>query len=395
MTDRSGETQKGLVVREAAKLGAMVLVLVVLMLWLSGAFLSKVEPQPTRTRPEAKPSRTARVERVRLPLVVEQVGTLRAKTEARVSSRVMAQVKEIRVAEGDPVLGPDAPGHQGSVLAVLEDADVRAKVRQAQSQVIGAQKAVEAAKSHVGSARANRERALLEYRRVDSLRRDQAATGQQWEAARAQKEMAESQYQAALHEVARLEAQRAQSEASVVEARALHNDTVIRAPFSGKVLKKMVDVGDMAAPGQSLFLLDTPGQPELHVDLSESLLPHLTEGMELEVRIDALERTVPGKLREIVPKSDPATRTVALKVAIEPMAGLVSGLFGRVRIPYGSYEALTVPTSAVRRVGQVDLVDVVGADGHPLRRFITLGQTSTNVSEVLSGLDSGEEVVIP
>jgi HlyD family secretion protein len=388
-------TRMARVTREAAKVGAMVVVLVVLMLWLSGAFISKVEPQSPKKRPESKPHKTAQVERMRFPLVVEQVGTLRAKTEAQVSSRIMAQVKEIPIAEGDQVFGPEVPGREGTVLALLEDADIQAKFRQAQSQSASAQKAVEAAKSQAESARANRERALLEYRRTDSLHRDQAATRQQWEAARAQKDVAESQHQAALHDIARLQAQKAQSEAAVAEARSLLDYTVIRAPFSGKVLKKMVNVGDMVAPGQPVFFLDTPSQPELHADLSESLLPHLHEGMELDVRIDALSRTVNGKLSEIVPKSDPATRTVLIKVAIDPEAGLVNGLFGRVRIPYGANEGLIVPTSAVRRVGQLQLVEVVGKDGRAMRRFVTLGQCDASISEVLSGVDAGEEVVVP
>lgn len=395
MTEGLQATKKTRMVREAAKVGAMVVVLVVLMLWLSGAFLSKVEPQPPKERPESKPVKTAKVERRRFPLVVEQVGTLRAKTEAQVSSRIMAQVKEIPIAEGDQVFGPDVPGREGTVLALLEDADIQAKYRQARSQVASVQNAVEAAKSQTESAKANRERALLEYRRTDSLRRDQAATGQQWEAARAQKDVAESQHQAALHDIARLQAQKAQAEAAVAEARSFLDYTVIRAPFSGKVLKKMVNVGDMAAPGQPLFFLDTPSQPELHADLSESLLPHLHEGMELDVRIDALSRAVSGKLREIVPKSDPATRTVRIKVEVEPEAGLVNGLFGRVRIPYGSYDGLIVPTSAVRQVGQLQLVEVVGKDGHAVRRFVTLGQCDASISEVLSGVDAGEEVVVP
>lgn len=388
-------TRMARVTREAAKVGAMVVVLVVLMLWLSGAFISKVEPQSPKKRPESKPHKTAQVERMRFPLVVEQVGTLRAKTEAQVSSRIMAQVKEIRVAEGDQVFGPEVPGREGTVLALLEDSEIQAKFRQAQLQSASVQKAVEAAKSQAESARANRERALLEYRRTDSLHRDQAATGQQWEAARAQKDVTESQHQAALHDIARLQAQKAQAEAAVAEARSFLDYTVIRAPFSGKVLKKIVNVGDMAMPGQPLFFLDTPSQPELHADLSESLLPHLHEGMELDVRIDALSRTLSGKLQGIVPKSDPATRTVLIKVAIDPEAGLVNGLFGRVRIPYGAYEGLIVPTSAVRRVGQLELVEVVGKDGRAMRRFVTLGQCDASISEVLSGVDAGEEVVVP
>ncbi|MHC1743320.1 MAG: efflux RND transporter periplasmic adaptor subunit [Syntrophobacteraceae bacterium] len=395
MTEDSQANRKARLVREGGKLGAMVLVLVGLMLWLSGAFLSRVEPQPPKERREAGAHKTAKVERHRFPLVVEQVGTLRAKTEAQVSSRIMAQVREIHIAEGDQVLGPEVPGHEGTVLAVLEDADIQAKLRQALSQVAGVQKAVEAAKAQAESARANRERAALEFRRTDSLRRDQAATGQQWEAARAQKDMAEAQFQAASHDIARLQAQKAQTEAAVAEARSFLEYSVIRAPFSGKVLKKMVNVGDMAAPGQPLFFLDSPSQPELHTDLSESLLPHLREGMELGVRIDAIDRTVSGKLREIVPKSDPATRTIRIKVEIQPESGLVNGLFARVRIPYGSYEGLVAPTSAIRRVGQLQMVEVVGKDGHPMRRFVTIGQSDPSMTEVLSGLDAGEEVIVP
>lgn len=391
----SQASRKAHLVKEGGKLAAMVAVLVVLMLWLSGAFLNKVEPKPPKESKETQPLKTARVERQRFPLVVEQVGTLRARTEAQVSSRIMAQVKEIHVAEGDQVFGPEVPGHEGTVLAVLEDADIQAKLRQAVSQVAGVQKAVEAAKAQAESAKANRERAQLEFRRTDSLRRDQAATGQQWEAARAQKDMAEAQFQAAAHDISRLQAQKVQAEAAVAEARSFLDYSVIRAPFSGKVLKKMVNVGDMAAPGQPLFFLDSPSHPELHADLSESLLPHLREGMELQVRIDAIGRTVSGTLREIVPKSDPATRTVRIKIEIQPESGLVNGLFARVRIPYGFYEGLVVPTSAVRRVGQLQMVAVVGKDGQSMRRFVTLGQSDPSITEVLSGLDAGEEVIVP
>lgn len=395
MTDAGKGAAKARLMREAAKMGAMVAVLVVLMLWLSGAFFSKVEPQPPREKRDARPVRTAKVERRHLPLAVEQVGTLRARMEAQVSSRILAQVKAIRVAEGDQVFGPEAPGHQGTVLALLDDADLLAKLKQALAQAAGIDKAIAAARAQTDSARAGRDRARLEFQRTDALRRDQAATGQQWEAARAQRDITESQLRAASHDVARLEAQRAQAESAVAEAQSFLDHAVIRAPFTGKVLRKTVDVGDMAAPGQVLFHLDTPGHPELHADLSESLLPQVREGMVLEVRIDALERSVSGRLREIVPQSDPGSRTVRIKIELDPEAGMVNGLFGRVRIPYGSYEALVVPAPAVRQLGQLQLVDVVGADGHPIRRFVTVGEGQAGVVEVLSGLDAGEEVVLP
>ena len=64
-------------------------------------------------------------------------------------------------------------------------------------------------------------------------------------------------------------------------------------------------------------------------------------------------------------------------------------------MPYGSYQALVAPAEAVRQVGQLNLVDVVDAEGYPVRRFVTLGKHHDGLVEILSGLEENEEVVIP
>jgi macrolide-specific efflux system membrane fusion protein len=102
-----------------------------------------------------------------------------------------------------------------------------------------------------------------------------------------------------------------------------------------------------------------------------------------------------GEIKEIVPQSDTATRTMLVKIGLPAGADLVNGLFGRIYVPYGEYEALVIPARAVREVGQLYLVDTVGPDGRPLRRFITPGRTRDSLVEVLSGLEEGEEVVAP
>jgi len=151
----------------------------------------------------------------------------------------------------------------------------------------------------------------------------------------------------------------------------------------------------MASPAQPLFLIETASQLELHAFLSESLIPRINLGQAMEVHVDALNRTFSGVVREIVPKSDPSTRTVLIKVTLPADPELVNGLFGRLRVPYGQYDALVAPIKAAREVGQLMLVDVLGPDGHPQRRFITLGQAHGELVEVLSGLQENEEVVVP
>ena len=383
--------------------------LVLTMLWLSGAFVEKVEPGPPAPVPPAPQLQTQRVEARVFPLILEQVGSLRTRNEAQVSSRIMAQVREIPVREGDEVSGPDPQGKGATVLARLDDRDIQARLRQAQSQLQGVERAAQSLRSRLQAARAQVEAAAAQalqaqedFKRIQQLHQERAATGQQLDHARAQKSMAEARQRAAMEEVQaiqaeiqRIEAQRGEAEAGLAEARVMLSHTTIQAPFSGRVTRKLVEVGDMVAPGRPLFLLETSSEPELHAVVSESLLPVLRVGQRLEVKVDSLDRTLEGLVREITPTADPATRTVLVKVTLGAQEGLVSGLFGRMRIPSGTYRALVVPSRSVRQVGQLQLVEVRGPDGHPQRRFVTLGNTHGDLVEVLSGLQEGEEVVLP
>jgi multidrug resistance efflux pump len=409
MNTASSEKKKHPTLNEVAKGLGVLALLIVLMMWLAGTFVKKVEPGPPTPKPQLQGLNTQKVERQVYPLIIDQVGTVRAQTEAMVSSRIMAQIKEILVREGDQVSGGNTTVPEPTIMALLQDADIKARLHQAEAQIESLDRAVESARAKLGAskaqveaAHANRDRALADYRRYDELRRGEAATGQQVEHARAQKDVAEANVTAALKEVGaaeseikRMEAQREQAKAAVAEARIMLGYTVIQAPFTGKVVRKLVNVGDMASPAQPMFLLETASQLELHAFLSESLIPRTGLHQEMEVHIDALNRTFSGVVREIAPQSNPSTRTVLVKVTLPPDPDLVNGLFGRLRVPYGKYEVLVVPAKAVREVGQLMLVDVVGLDGYPQRRFVTLGQTHDGLVEVLSGLRENEEVVVP
>ena len=407
MSEPPGKYVDRTILREAGKGLGVLGLLIVMMMWLAGAFVQKVDSGPPAPKPQPGKLNTVKVERRVYPLIIDQVGTLRAQNEAQVSSRIMAQVKEILVREGDNVVGSDGNGAP-TIMARLDDRDIQAKLRQAQSQSMAMDRAVEvarakvaAARAQVESTRASKEKDLSDYRRYQDLQRNQAATGQQLEHARAQKDIAEAQAAAALQEVqaaqgeiARAQAQKEQAEAAITEARAMLSYAVIQAPFTGQLVRKMVNVGDMASPGQPLFFLETPSRPELHAALSESLIKYMKTGQDLEVRIDALNLTSEGKIREIVPQSDPSTRTVLVKVSLPAEQRLVNGLFGRLRIPYSQYDALVIPSKAVSEVGQLPLVEVIDMDGYPQRRFVTLGERHGDLIEVLSGLGENEEVVI-
>ena len=394
---------------EVAKGLGVVLILILLMMWLAGTFVSKVQPAPPAPKPPPPKVATRKVELRTLPLIIDHVGTVRAQTLAEVSSQVMAQVREIYVRAGDKVFGGGDGKESGTIMARLDDRDIRARLRQAESQVQAMSRALDearaklkAVKFQVEAARANRDKAVADYDRYQELYTNRAATGLQRDQYRAQKTASEAQLSAAQSgvqstqgEMERIQAQKEQAEAAVIQAQVMLSYTDIRAPFSGVVIQKKVDVGDMATPGQPLFVVEASSKPQLFAYIPETLVPHLKVGQRMDVRIDSLDKTFPGEITEIEPKSDPSTRTVLVKVSLPPFPDLVSGLYGRLLVPRGTYRVLVIPEKALREIGQLYLVDVLNREGYPERRFVTPGEHHDSMVEILSGLEENEEVVVP
>jgi len=100
-----------------------------------------------------------------------------------------------------------------------------------------------------------------------------------------------------------------------------------------------------------------------------------------------------GRVSEIVPEAETASRTFSVKVTGPCPPDVYTGMFGRLLIPLDEQEVLVVPKSAVRRVGQLELVDVV-TDGRRLRRAVKTGRNYGEDVEILAGLHEGESVVV-
>jgi len=374
------------------KLVALVAVLLVMMMWLAGAFRNKIEAAPAQEPATVPTGPTARVETRRYPMIVEQAGTVRTRNEAQVSSRLMAQVQEVLVREGDTIHGP-GPDHKATILAKLDDRDIQAKLQQAQAQVASLQRALSAALAQQQSAQALLQQAAADLARYEKLVEAKAATVQQLEHARTQRDTAQAQVLAAQGLVEQTRAQQVGAEAAVREAQVMLSFAVIEAPFDGKVSSKKSNPGDMVAPGQVLFVVESPSEPQLHAMVSETVALHLKVGQKLPVQIDAPQREFEAVVREILPQADPLTRTILVKVDLPQDAALVSGLFGRLRVPIGDYSTLVVAKNAVRQSGQLNLVQVLEKPGVPARRFVQIGPEHGPLVEVLSGVQEGDKVV--
>ena len=409
MNDLGDREKGGGLAWAALKIGAMVLLFIGLVVWLSSSFIRKTGPEQSEAFPpvDQQPS-TFRVERRVFPSWVEQVGTVRAPRETKITSRIVSAVREIRVREGDFVSAGESGGSSSAILAVLDDAQILDRMAEAESRLAGMEREVEIARARlmairaqVESARASVERVVSDYRHYEGLNRMNAATAQRLEHARVQKDMVEARLRALLSELQSAEkainvslAQRQQAEAAVREARWMLDHTVIRAPFPGRVIRIAVEPGDTAVPGEPLIHLERPFRPELHVQVSESVRRHLLPGQELDVHIDTLERSFRGRVLEIYPEADPSTGMVLVRMALPHERDLVNGMVGRIRVPQGEVRPVVIPRAALQEE-KPPVVIVWHAEKGGERRSITLGAERGDLVEVRSGLDEGEAVVVP
>jgi RND family efflux transporter MFP subunit len=180
--------------------------------------------------------------------------------------------------------------------------------------------------------------------------------------------------------------------AAEAEAKTMLDYTLIVAPFDGVITRKLADVGDQAAPGKPLLQMENPATLRLEADLPEALIANVKLGDKLAVRIETVTNEITGAVAEMSPAADPNSRTFLVKLDLPGATGLRSGQFGRVSVPVGEVGAIRVPASAVIQRGQMELVFVV-ANGHAQLRIVKTGSRVGDEVEVVSGLNSGEQVV--
>jgi len=354
------------------------------MLLLNGC--EKIEPGAFSPVEKAhfSPSQTAVAQVREAQQWYEAVGTVRPKTETRIEARVTGQVLDVHVSPGDQVT-------KGKLLVSLDSRQMTSRMEQAKQALKTAEAGREQARHALEADRAAFKQARANFNRVQSYFESQAATAQDLEAAESTFRQAEAGVKRAEEALAAALAGILQARAAVDESAISIEYTRILAPEDGVVLKRFVEPGDLALPGKPLVALRTSGALRLEAYVREGLIARVTPGAALTVEIETLDRLVPATVEEIVPYADPDSRTFLVKAAMPPVENLYPGMFGKLRIPVGRQAIVTVPRAAVRRVGQLELVQV--KVGHSWQtRYVKTGTRISDAVEILSGLEGTETI---
>jgi RND family efflux transporter MFP subunit len=317
-------------------------------------------------------------------------GYVVARTKASVSSRVTGRLAYLGVEEGSVV-------RRGDVLASLDNADYQAAVQQAEAGAAQARAALREAEAERGQL----ERDLTRGRRLlqDSLISEQEV-----------EELA-SRLTATEARVGVQSAQIESADAAVAVAKANLENTYIRAPFDGTVLRKDAEVGEVVAPiatgggltrGAVVTMADLETL-EVEVDVNEAYISQIGPRQPARITLDAFPDTsYRGAVRQIVPTADRQRATVLVKISIvDRDARILPEMGARVDFLEAARDDSTVVQTARIFVAAEAVKDDSGRaivwvvrDGRAFRVPVDAGPVSGNRREIRSGLSGGETVVL-
>lgn len=289
----------------------------------------------------------ATVELKSFPLAVEALGNASANEAIEIRPEITARLTAIRFEEGQMV-------NAGAVLAELENVEPLADL---------------------AAARANLVDSGSQFRRSRELFKTNVVS--------------ESQLQ-------QLEATREADRAAVAAAEARLEDTVIKAPFSGRLGLRRVSVGSLVSPATIITTLDDIRFIKLDFAIPEVFLSRIEKGLSLVARSAAWPGIeFVGTVSSVDSRVDPVSRTVTVRSIIPNDDGrLRAGMFLTVTLLKQDVEALMIPESALIPDRSVQSVLVVGADNLVEQRVVHIGRRRPGEVEIIRGLSAGERIIV-
>ncbi len=315
-------------------------------------------PPPAATRARTVTADTVVVQRVTLPVVATAPGGVMAEQQAQIASRLMGFIREVAVHEGQTVVA-------GQRLFTLDPADIQGQVRQARAGLAQAEAALADAQG--------------DYARFGNLYREEAIPRLQWDKVRLQYQLAQQQVAAA--------------RAGLDTAASQMRYATLTAPFAGVVTQKLANVGDLAAPGRPLLVLENPSKLQVQTSVSSDVYAQLKPGGSVGLQAGDSGSAVTGTIARLVPAADPVAHSHLVKIDLPRDSGLKSGMYVLVSFPIGQREGMRIPRAAVLDRAGISGVFVVDAQGVARYRMVRVGQASAGQVEVQAGLVPGERVV--
>jgi RND family efflux transporter MFP subunit len=279
-----------------------------------------------------------------------------------VSAKADGRIGQVLVEEGDKVTA-------GMVLARMDTDELAAQVMQAEGQIL--------------QAKATLEQNELNFRRMDTLFKQNAVSAQSLDSARTQRDLAQGGVTAA------------EGNLRLLRAR-LENANIV-SPLTGVVVKRYVQSGTFSKAGAAIVAVADVSSLLAKAVVGEAQVAELKLGTSVTIRVNALkDQEFKGTLTRLSPAAALPARTFTAEVSIpNPQGILKAGMFAKADISgLVRQKVLVVPESALVLREDQKTVFVVTADNKVVQKVLKLGESSGGWVEVLDGVKDGEKIVV-
>ena len=367
------------------------LVSLMTVVWMASLLGCADKIEPGRTSSADGPTVTTAVAAARLepwPLWFEAAGTVQAGVSGTLAAKLMGTVTAVHVQEGQHV-------RRGDLLVTIDERQVFARRQQAEAALAEARQTSRAAESAREAAAAGEQLAAATYQRYQTLLARQSVSHQEFDEIESRFRQARAASMQALERLRAAGQRVRQAEAALAEARVSEADAAVTAPFDGVVTAKLVDPGDLAAPGRPLVTIEQSGTYRIDVRFPETVFHALAPGSPVRVNLGGTDSgPLEAKVDAVSPAADPESRTFLVKVRLPAGTDARSGMFARVAVSIGEDRVIAVPASAVVREGQLTGVFVITPENTARYRLIRTGRRLAERIEVVSGLPEGSRFVV-
>jgi RND family efflux transporter MFP subunit len=346
----------------------------------------------------APAARVAAAQRGNISHMLTLAGQFQPYQVVDVHPKVSGYMKQINVDIGDIV-------RQGLTLAVLEVPELKAQLQQTVFEVDQSKEEITQAQHEIARAVATHAALHGTYERLEEAAKGHPGliAQQKLDDAQAKDLSSKSQVGAAKAAMAAAKQHSGAAEADNQLVQALHNYTTVQAPISGVVVWRYADTGALIQGGTNSNSQDLPivrlsqsALLRLRVPVPESDIRFVHDGDELTVRVDAVGRSLTGKIVRFTRDVNFETRTMETEVDVQNRDLSISpGMYANTMLRLGHIEnVVTIPSEALVLHGQQRMLFVVDPSNHVHIRPVDVGIEGSKLVEIKNGLNAGDRVIV-
>ncbi|MGC8805520.1 MAG: efflux RND transporter periplasmic adaptor subunit, partial [Candidatus Ratteibacteria bacterium] len=301
-------------------------------------------------------------------------GVVGSDEEANISTKIPGRVTGVYADEGMVV-------NQGQILLTIDDLQLKIQKSQVQNQIVVAQTNVDTIKLQLNDAE-------KDLKRMEQLFKENAISQKQLENYQLKLDTLKNNYESAIRNL-----QVVKDNLKLIETQI--DDCTIRAPFSGIIGIKNVDIGEIVTSGQVLMTLFNTNKLNVQIKVPENYLPEIKVGQDIIIEIDATNgKQIIGKVKKISGSPDPKTRMFIVYASLPGNhRDARPGMFVHAKIIIRTKQnAIVVPQQAILQENNKTFVYIVDANKAKKIEVVT-GDRTDDTIEIISGLKPGEKII--